>query len=271
MAIDLHIHTTASDGSLSPREVVTKAKLLGLSVISITDHDTTDAISEAISVGALLGVEVVPGIEINTEDGAEEVHILGYLIDHNTPWLIEFLSNLKRKREERIYKIAEKLSTLNISIDPEEVLKGVRGATPGRPHVAKVMVDRGYVRSIAEAFEKYLGNQAPAYVPRHHTTPKEAIRVISEVGGVPVLAHPIYLKDQGLIPKLIELGLKGIECWHGEQNGSVSFQYLGLAKGYGLVVTGGSDYHGDYYEPRRTMGHPPVQDEIYHQLLSFRT
>lgn len=270
MAIDLHIHSQASDGSLTPREVAKVAKELGLSTIAITDHDTVAGVDEASASGKSLGIEVVPAVEFSTEEQGEEIHILGYFLDHKALWLKERLGELKEKREERIVKISKKLAKFGIQVSPEEV-KAVAGqGTLGRPHVAQVMAMKGYVTSTAEAFHRYLGNTAPAYVPREHVSPAEAIEIVIKAEGIPVLAHPVLIKDQNRIFGLLELGLAGLECWHSEQGGSVAARYVKFAKAHDLAITGGSDYHGPYLNGTRALGKPQVSDDVYVQLVRFR-
>lgn len=270
MAIDLHIHTRASDGSLTPGDVAKAAKELGLSAIAITDHDSIAGVEEALASGKSLGLKVVPSLEISTEEEGEEIHILGYFIDYKALWLKQRLTILKEKREERLYKIIRKLDKLRINISAEEVKVVAGQGSLGRPHVAHVLVNKGYAKSPADAFRRFLGNTAPAYVPREHTSPAEAIEIVRKAKGIAVLAHPVLIKDQSHIYRLLDLGLEGIECWHSEQDGDVAGRYVKFARDHALAITGGSDYHGSYFNGKRALGKPVVPDDVYQELALFR-
>lgn len=270
MAIDLHIHTQASDGSMTPGDVVKAAKELGLSAIAITDHDSVAGVREALASGKSLGVKVVPAVEVSTEEEGEEVHILGYFIDYAAGWLRQRLEILKKKREERIDKISKQLAKLGITVLPQEVKAVAYQGSLGRPHVAQVLVNKRYVKSAAEAFRLYLGNRAPAYVPREHASPTEAIEMMKRARGLAVLAHPGVIMDQSRINRLLDLGLDGIECWHSEQDGAVAERYVKFAKEHDLAITGGSDYHGSFFDDKRALGKPMVPDKVYEELVQYR-
>lgn len=248
--IDLHLHTTASDGVKSPSELVRYAKTKGLQAISITDHDTIDGMDEGLAEGARIGFEVIPGIEISAEHSPGSMHLLGYFIDINHPVLQEKLKYLQRAREERNPRMVEKLVRLGVNISYEEVLKASGGGQVGRPHFAQVLIGKGYVRNFQEAFDRYLKKGAPAYVDKFRFIPAEAISLINEAGGVAVLGHPNTLGVNGakgledLITGLIRDGLKGIEVYYPEHSPSETSHYQALAERYGLIMTGGTDYHG---------------------------
>jgi predicted metal-dependent phosphoesterase TrpH len=248
--VDLHLHTTASDGVLSPSEIVRYAKARGLQAIAITDHDTIEGCEEGLSEGERVGFEVIPGIEISAEHSPGSMHILGFFLDIYHPVLNERLEYLQKARAERNPKIVEKLNRLGINITFEEVLRASGGGQVGRPHFANVLLEKKYVRSFQEAFDRFLKKGAPAYVDKIRFTSKEAVHFINEARGVAVLAHPNTLGVNGypalekLILQLVEEGLKGIEVYYPEHSASEVAQYKTLADRYGLLSTGGTDYHG---------------------------
>lgn len=248
--VDLHLHTTASDGVKTPSEMVRYAKNKGLQAIAITDHDTIEGLEEGLAEGERIGFEVIPGIEISAEHSPGSMHLLGYFIDIRDSLLNERLKYLQKAREERNPRMVEKLNQLGVHITYEEVLKASGGGQVGRPHFAQVLIEKRYVKNFQEAFDRYLKKGAPAYVDKLRFTPAEAIRFIQEARGVAVLGHPNTLGLNGygelerLITDLIKVGLKGIEVFYPEHSASEIDQYRGLAEKYGLVTTGGTDYHG---------------------------
>ncbi len=242
--VDLHAHTTASDGTLPPRELVRTAARHGVRVLAVTDHDSTEGLAEALDEAGRLGLTVVPGLEINCDVEGAEIHVLGYLGDWQAAWFQEFLRAQRAERVARVYRIAERLTELGLPIDPAEVFALAGDGAPGRPHVAQVMVNRGYVRSVREAFDRYLRAGGPASAPRRRLSPAEAVAVIRRAGGVPVLAHPGLADRDALIPGLVETGLMGIEAYYAEHSAAQTQTYLALCRRYDLVATGGSDYHG---------------------------
>jgi 3',5'-nucleoside bisphosphate phosphatase len=244
MTADLHIHTNFSDGIFSPEDVIKKAHEAGLTSIAITDHDTVDGIDRAIAEGKKFNINVIPGIEFTTDIPGTEIHILGYYVDHNSKWLRELLSSIRDDRVNRIYKTVEKLNGLGIDINAEEVLKLVDLGSVGRPHVARVLVSKGKVKNIQEAFNRYLDNSSPAYVPHFKLTPAEAVKTIKKAGGIPVFAHPAVSAKDDIIPELVEAGLEGLEVYYSKHSNSQVKHYLALAKKYDLLATGGSDFHG---------------------------
>ncbi|MGB9627313.1 MAG: PHP domain-containing protein [Thermodesulfobacteriota bacterium] len=248
--IDLHLHTTASDGVMKPSEIVRYAKMKGLQAIAITDHDTIEGLEEGLKEGERLNFEVIPGVEISAEYPHGSMHILGYFFDIHHPFLNERLKYLQKVRAERNPKIAEKLNQLGLKLTFEEVLKASGGGQVGRPHFAQVLVEKGYVKNYQEAFDRFLKKGAPGYVEKMRYSPREALQFIQEAKGIGVLAHPNTLGIQGitqleeLISKLIEIGLKGLEVYYPEHSPSEVAQYKALAERYGLLITGGTDYHG---------------------------
>jgi predicted metal-dependent phosphoesterase TrpH len=262
--VDLHTHTTASDGALAPRDLVRLAVRHGVRVLAITDHDSTDGISEALEEAASHPpLAIVPGLEINCDvaraDGrTTEIHVLGYFVRYDEPWFQEFLREQRAERVARVHRIAERLAGLGMPIDPAEVFALVQEGSPGRPHVAQVMVNHGYVKSIRDAFDRYLHANGPANVPRKRLTPEDAIRVIRKAGGVPVLAHPGVADLDDMIPGLIEAGLGGIEAYYAEHSAVQAATYVETCRTHGLVATGGSDYHGTHTGRLNAPGTPSV-------------
>jgi hypothetical protein len=248
--IDLHLHTTASDGVRSPSEIVNYAKTKGLQAIAVTDHDTIEGLEEAVTEGQRIGFEVIPGIEISAEHSPGSMHLLGYFLDIHHPLLNERLAYLQKARAERNPKIVENLNRLGVKITYDEVVKASGGGQVGRPHFAQVLLDKGYVRTFQEAFDRFLKKGASAYVDKVRFRPAEAIHFIREAGGVAVVAHPNTLGVNGskafeaLIVQLIREGLEGIEVYYPEHSPSETAQYKFLAEKHGLVITGGTDYHG---------------------------
>jgi predicted metal-dependent phosphoesterase TrpH len=248
--IDLHLHTTASDGVMTPSEIVNYAKNKGLLAIAITDHDTIEGLEEGLLEGERIGLEVIPGIEISAEHSPGSMHLLGFFIDIHHPTLKERLGYLQKARAERNPRMAEKLNKLGIDITFDEVLKASGGGQVGRPHFAQVLIEKGYVRSFQEAFDRFLKKGGSAYVEKMRFSAEESIHFINEANGVAVLAHPNTLQLNGyselenLILRLVRKGLRGIEAYYPEHSAQEVAQYKTLAERHGLLVTGGTDYHG---------------------------
>jgi len=250
--IDLHTHTTHSDGSASPEELIARASANGARSIAITDHDTVDAFAEARAAAALFGVEFVPGIEISADFSPGTMHILGYLVDGESPALQRKLATLKEAREKRNPEIARRLEGLGIDISYHEVAQLAGNKVVGRPHFASLLVKKGYVGSIQEAFDKLLKKGAPAYVEKARLSPSDSIQLIHRAGGVAVLAHPYQLKLSSyraadeLVAELAAIGLDGIEAIYSRHSADQRTMYSEIALRHHLLVTGGSDYHGSY-------------------------
>ena len=243
--VDFHIHTSASDGSLSPEEVVAEAARASLSSIGITDHDTMDGLLRARAAGKRLNVEIIPGIEFSTHLKNAEIHILGYFCQEENIRLSKTIGRLKSDRYTRMEKMVYKLNRLGVRISFSEVLAEVKGKAVGRPHLARVLCKKGYCNSMEEAFAKYIGYHSPAYVKRKEFSPAEAIEIIHGAGGISVLAHPGSYGNMNFLPLLLRKGLMGIEVFHPRNTVQVSYRYIKLALKCGLIITGGSDYHGD--------------------------
>jgi hypothetical protein len=250
MYIDLHVHTTASDGSLSPSQVVHYAKEKGLKAIAVTDHDTIDGTEEALKEGKAAGIEVIPGVEISVDHSPGSMDMLGYFINTKDTALKENLSLLQSSRADRNPKIIEKLNELGLTITYDEVVEASGGGQVGRPHIAQVLKQKGYIQSKQEAFDKYLASGCPAYIEKFRLTPEKAIAMIVNAGGVAVLAHPFTLKGMSLdeletlLKTLAAQGLQGLEVYSSEHNRQQISKYHTLAEKCNLAITGGSDFHG---------------------------
>jgi 3',5'-nucleoside bisphosphate phosphatase len=244
--VDLHIHTTASDGKFTPVEIVRKAHESGLTHIAICDHDSIEGVIPARTMAKNYpGMSVINGVEINTDTSLGELHILGYMFDSDNIELIKTLKKLCNSRIERASKMIEKLHRMGMNIDPERVKELARGGSIGRPHIAQALQEKGYIFSFREAFDKYISRGGPAYVERDKTTPAEAIQLIIRAKGIPVLAHPFTSENpESLITQLKPTGLKGLEVFYGNYDSTQIKELLRLANKYELVPTGGSDFHG---------------------------
>jgi predicted metal-dependent phosphoesterase TrpH len=244
--IDLHVHTTASDGRYSPAEIVRRAAVLGLAVIGISDHDTVEGIVPALEAAkAYPSLVVIPAVELSTDVPKGEVHMLGYFVDYTS---VEFKSNLDRmrfSRFERALKMVEKIRRLGLDIDWQRVQEIAGEGILARPHIAQALLEKGYVTSFQDAFIKYIGRRGPAYVEREKVTPKEAVELILKAGGLPVMAHPLTVGDpEETIVALKLVGMVGLEVYYARYTSEDISHMLGLAQKYGLIPTGGTDYHG---------------------------
>ncbi|MHB1418789.1 MAG: PHP domain-containing protein [Bacillota bacterium] len=266
MEADLHLHTSASDGKFTPRELVCLAARTGLKAIAVTDHDTTGGIEEALEEGKKTGIEVIPGIELSTEWGKTEVHILGYYINYQGERLQDRLQLLRDGRRKRGELIIAKLQDHGYDIDFQRVLEISGGGALGRPHIASALVEKGYADSVEDAFNRFIGRDTPGYVPRAKLTPVEAIEVILEAKGIPVLAHPGLVNDDRIIPELTGVGLMGIEVYYPEHDAGKTQYYQGLARTYKLIETGGSDFHGYANEGPTQPGVAGVAYDVVKQL-----
>jgi len=259
---DLHVHTNYSDGLLSPEEVIGKALEAGLKAISITDHDCTDGIDPAIEAASGNDIEVIPGVEISSVIGQSEIHILGYFIDHHHPVLSEMLEGMKASRVGRMRKMVDLLNGKGFPLDAETVLESAPSGTVGRLHLARLMKQEGFVRSLREAFDNYIGNGRPCHVAHERLEHTRAIEVIRSAGGVPVLAHPGTCGGERHLEELVKEGLRGIEVYHSDHGVLDEEKYAGLASKHGLVVSGGSDCHGAAIKGEILIGKFCVTEEI---------
>jgi hypothetical protein len=272
--IDLHTHSTASDGSMTPPELVRHAYRKGLSAVALTDHDTVAGAEQALEEGRRLGIEVIAGVEISvslsiwdlpaykcpdcgrSEDHAQksnepEMHLLGYFPNGGYEPILKTLEELREKREQRNPRIVSKLNEMGFDITMDEVASKAKGGIAGRPHIARVLLEKGYISSMAEGFDKYLAPGRPAYFRKDKLTPEEGIAEILRSGGIPVLAHPIYLGLEGsqldqVMKRLKAAGLAGIEALYTDNTPEQTKELLELAARNGLIVTGGSDFHGSF-------------------------
>lgn len=244
MSIDLHLHSTASDGSLTPEQVVELASHLNLKTISLTDHDSVEGLPSAIEASKRHAVEVIPGIEMSSDVAGRDIHVLGYYLDYNDPELKKILVKLRDNREKRISGIISKLNEMGYEIDAEDVRAEAKDGSLGRAHIAKAMLRKGFIDNIQEAFDRFIGRQGPAYVEKSALSVIDIIKIINEFGGVPVLAHPGISGVDDKIVGFKEAGLLGLEAYHSEHTPDQAMKYASLAKKLGMIITGGSDCHG---------------------------
>lgn len=269
--VDLHVHTTASDGHLSPVEVVSLAAERGLSVIAIADHDTVGGITTALEAAeAFPGLRVIPAIELSTDVPRGEVHVLGYFIDYTDPEFRETLEGLRNSRVKRAQGMVAKLGKLGMQLDWERVRELAGTGSIGRPHIAQAMLEKGYITSFKEAFNLYIGREGPAYVIREKMTPAAAVELVLKANGLSVLAHPYTAGEpEELVRELKAAGLAGIEAYYGEYNSAEIDRLVGLADKYGLIATGGSDFHGLENASGTALGSAPVPPEAAERLLAL--
>lgn len=276
--IDLHVHSTFSDGSLTPEELIAEAVRVGLSAIALTDHDTTAGVPRLIAAAASTSVRAIAGVEISADVASGTMHMLGFLIDPENHTLIDRLKWLREGREARNAEILEKLNKLGFGLTWDEVAAFAGEDVVGRPHFAQAMLARKIVKDKNEAFDKYLGKGKPAYANRRRMTPENSIELIRGAGGVPVLAHPftLNLSAEALrkeLKSLRELGLAGVEVFYSEHTPQMVSQYLNLSKELGLIATGGSDFHGAMNPDIKLgtgFGSLHVPDEVTAQLDALR-
>jgi predicted metal-dependent phosphoesterase TrpH len=271
MKADLHLHTTASDGRLKPRELVHLAVEIGLDVIAITDHDAVDGITEALAAALEFpDLTVVPGVELSTDVPKGEVHILGYFIDYTDKKFLATLENLRDSRKGRALRMVAKLRDLGIEIKWEEVQKLAQDSSIGRPHIAQAMLEAGYVSSLREAFDNYIGRNGPAYAEREKMTPLDSVKLIVNVRGLPVLAHPADVEDvDTLLPELIAAGLVGMEVCYGKYKAETISRLFSLAKRHHIIPTGGTDYHHFEDGTEAVLGSVFAPSQTVEQLFSL--
>lgn len=247
--IDLHVHSTASDGSFSPAEVAAAAEEKGLSAIALTDHDTTDGVDEALAAAENMEVEVIPGIEISCVYEGKEIHILGLCLDHKNKELLDFLKTTRQKRDSRNTEMLRAFQDGGFPLTWDDLLDGVPGTVVTRAHFARALLKKGCVSSVDQAFKKYLSPGCPYYRKKEDVTPKQAMEILRTARAFPALAHPCqykfgWEKTEELIVYLKSLGMLGLECFHSSNNQAESARLRALADRHGLCVTGGSDFHG---------------------------
>lgn len=247
--IDLHTHSTVSDGSMTPTEVIMHAKKCGLSAVALTDHDEISGVAEAIAEGEKLGIEVIPGIELSVKSDTE-THILGYFVDYNSPKLLHAINEARKVREERTMEVCRNLAAIGINVNYEEVVAAADGGMTSRGHIAYVMTSKGYTSSIKEAFGKYLAYGCPGYSSKQYLTAAEAVELINSAGGRAYVAHLhlICLDDDDLksfLSELKEAGLAGIEGYYTDYTPAMQEKYQKMAQELGLSISGGTDFHAD--------------------------
>lgn len=253
--IDLHLHTTASDGLCTPSELVDLAWRAGIRTFSVTDHDTVSAAAEVAALARNAGMTFVPGIEITAVHDGRDIHMLGYFIDPEDAAFAEFLERQRADRVRRLTEMVDRLEALGKPISRDKVLaKKEAGGSLGRPLVAKALIKAGHATDMRQAFDEFIGEGKPAFVPRCGPEPAEVIQILARAGGVASLAHPGVLKRDDLIPGLVEAGLPALEAFHSEHDPETTEHYLALAERYGLAVSGGSDYHGEPVRRRSAFG-----------------
>ena len=275
MSADLHIHTTYSDGSFTPAEIVDKAIEKGFNTIAISDHDTLDGIKPAIDYAADKDIEVIPAIEFSTFRGKAEIHVLGYFIDFDDEKLKDKVRKIYDARKLRAEKMVELLNKEGVETTFSEVREIAGDDYIGRPHIAQTMVKKGYIDEMGDAFtEKYIGNGGRAYVKKYKISPEEAIELILESGGIPVLAHPIFINHgkplrEDEIKKLKDNGLLGVEVYHSKHTAEDAKYYKNIAEKLELLITGGSDFHGEN-SPGVHLGDIRLEDKYVEKLKKAR-
>jgi predicted metal-dependent phosphoesterase TrpH len=245
--IDLHMHTTASDGRCTPEELVQQAFDKGIRTMAVTDHDTMASVARAAAAAHALGMTCIPGIEITSVHGGKDVHVLAYFLPELSTELADLLAEQRRNRTERAQTIAERLAAAGAPIDVDALMQAgdaLGGKSLARPQIAQALIAAGHVSTVAEAFDKYLAEDGPAYVPHRGASPAEVVSLIVKAGGLASLAHPGYTKKDDVIAGMIEAGLGAIEAYHSSHDEETTQRYLALAGEQGLAVSGGSDYHG---------------------------
>ena len=269
--VDLHLHTTYSDGRLTPGELIQIAAEQGIGVIAITDHDTVNGIKPALQAAECFPyVTVIPGVEINTDVHQGEVHILGYFIDYTNQHLLDTLDTLRNSRKARAQKMLDKLNKMGIHIEWERVLELADGGSVGRPHIAQALFEGQHVSNLQDAFERYIGRNGPAYAERDRLSPKEAVELIISANGLPVIAHPGSIKDlEQMIVDLKQSGLVGIEVYYDNYDQATIERLSKLAVKNELISTGGSDFHGFEDDHETPLGEAKVPFECAEELAIF--
>lgn len=269
--IDLHAHTTASDGRCSPRELIDRAAGKGITTLAVTDHDTMAAHGEAAAAAQAAGITFVPGIEITSVYKAKDTHVLAYFLDPQTPGLEALVSGQRARRVERARTIAAALARLGAPIDVDALLAATgshSGKAIARPQIAQALIAAGHVGSVAEAFERYLGEGCDAYVPNTGASPMEVVALIVKGGGIASLAHPGTLKKDDVIEQMHEAGMAALECYHSSHDAEATAHYLAIAGRLGLAVTGGSDYHGEEVRRAEFFGVTNLPADDYQRFLA---
>jgi predicted metal-dependent phosphoesterase TrpH len=265
--IDLHSHTTASDGQHSPDELLAMAAAAGVTVLAVTDHDTVAGLAAAQAAASARGLQLVPGIELSAFVLGREAHILGHFLDPEDPDISRFADKLRTEREQRMEQMVEKMRKLGFPVRMQDVYAIADKAHLGRPHLARVLVEKGWCVDTQEAFDRFLGDGRPAWVDRYRLEGADAIRLIRNAGGTATLAHPGTSKMNKMeVQVLAREGLAGLEVNHSDHNPSVREKYLALAREFELVPTAGSDFHGEKVAPNRHLGTASMPPELFDKL-----
>ncbi len=274
--IDFHTHTTASDGIYAPRQLIDLAVRSGLVAMAVTDHDTVDGLTEAVDYASTIGFRLYPGVEFSIEYDTGSFHLIGLNLDYRNEKLRSTVKRLAEYRTARVYRIIDDLKKHGIDIPRDEVMTAAGGGAIGRPHIARVMVNRGYASNIKDIFRNYLVQGKPGYIKKVRIEFNEAVSLIRESGGIPVIAHPVSLECcdmiefEGLLKGFVDAGVEGMEAYAAMHTPEMAEQYRVLAVKYNLLITGGSDFHGDKGE---TIGNyqkeSPIPFELYEQLEDF--
>lgn len=269
--VDLHVHSTASDGRLSPADVVCKSAELGVTIIALADHDSVDGIAPALAAAeAFPQMKVIPAVEIGTDVAQGEVHVLGYFIDYTDHELRAKLEIFRNSREERAKGMIDKLRNLGVNIDWQRVQEIAGSGSIGRPHIAQAMLEKGYIGSFKEAFTRYISRNGPAYVEREKMTPSEAVELILQAKGLPVLAHPFTVDaPETMVVELVTAGLVGIETYYAGHTDSEINKLLALAAKHNLIATGGTDFHGLDIDTETMIGGVDVPVESAERLIAL--
>ena len=244
MSADLHLHTYFSDGTFSPEEVARLAKDKGLKAVALTDHDTMEGCARMSAACQEAGIEFIPATELTAEVHGHEIHFLGYFLDAQNERLSSELAKFQKVRQRRIHEMSAKLNQSGVPLKAETVFALANCRAPGRPHVARALVQEGYCASLDEAFERFLRKGKPAWVPKFQICARDAIDLVHQAGGLAVMAHPGLNRTDEIIPELVKTGLDGLECFHTKHSTSMTEHYLQIAEAHNLLVTGGSDCHG---------------------------
>jgi len=270
--IDLHLHTTASDGRSTPEQLVRRLAAEGIRTFALTDHDTTAGIAAATAAAAPLGLRVIPGIEVTSVHQGIDLHLLGYFFDPDHVELIDFLVAQREDRRRRVREMIDRLASLGIVLNVQSIMKKasqMTGKALGRPVIARLLVAKGHARDIADAFDRFLATGRPAFVARRGATPADVIALIGRAGGLVSFAHPGKLGQDDLIPVLAAAGLGAIEVFHPDHNDATTARYAAMARALGLATSGGSDYHGPRSGRAEALGRvnlPPEAFEAFEQL-----
>jgi 3',5'-nucleoside bisphosphate phosphatase len=267
MRADLHVHSTASDGTLTPRQLIARAKANGVDVLAIADHDSVAGLGEGLEAANDAGIRLVPAVELSAVTDGRDTHLLAYFVDQDSPVLAEQLRRLREARLARAESMVAALNDAGFRVALADVLALSDGGAVGRSHVARALVDAGHADTVAEAFQTLIGRNRPFYVAKQSASLPEVITGVRELGAIPVLAHPGVTKVDDLIPEMLAAGLLGIEAYHADHTPEQVARYAALATAHGLLVTGGTDFHGPH-APNPDIGAVDVPEAAVRALLA---